>query len=164
MPESDGLGEQEFREIYARHAADILQYAIRCVGRRGIAEELTSEAFLRLYRHKERVDAGMAGAWLSTTVKNLARDYWRRSQVEQRHLEAVKRVEEAVAQPEELESVLAHPALGPEHRICLTLRYVHGMERKQISEHTGLTDNQVKSCLQYGLKLLRQALGRTEQR
>jgi DNA-directed RNA polymerase specialized sigma24 family protein len=43
--------------------------------------------------------------------------------------------------------------------MCLELRYGCGLTRSEIATHTGLTDNQVKSCLQYGLRLLRAALG-----
>jgi DNA-directed RNA polymerase specialized sigma24 family protein len=58
--------------------------------------------------------------------------------------------------------MLEHPSLKPEHRVCLTLHYVHGMENREITSYTGLTANQVKSCLQYGLKLLRKAFGAGE--
>ena len=41
------------------------------------------------------------------------------------------------------------------HRICLTLRYVHGMSREEIATFTGLRETQVKGYLRYGLELLR---------
>jgi DNA-directed RNA polymerase specialized sigma24 family protein len=59
---------------------------------------------------------------------------------------------------EEESFLLHHESLKPEHRVCLELRYRRGMTRTEIAAHTGLTDNQVKSCLQYGLRLLRAAL------
>jgi RNA polymerase sigma-70 factor, ECF subfamily len=148
----------EFRRVYERHVSEILRYAIRCTGRREIAEEITSDAFLKMYQHRHQIDLSRAGAWLTTTVKNMAIDYWRRMEVE-------RRVELTRAQPEEAcfidqpwEQMLQHPSLKSEHRVCLTLRYVHGMDAKEIASHTGLTENQIKNALQYGLKLLRQAL------
>jgi RNA polymerase sigma-70 factor (ECF subfamily) len=48
------------------------------------------------------------------------------------------------------------------HRVCLLLRYVHGMTRAEIAAQTGLTEMQVKGHLQYGLTLLRKAYGVAE--
>jgi RNA polymerase sigma-70 factor (ECF subfamily) len=153
-----GIDEQEFRRIYDRHAREVLRYAIRCAGQRPVAEEWTSEAFLRLYREGSRIDPQRAAAWLMTTVKNLARDYWRKVHVEQKHLSVFEsRPVEAVPKWK-WDDLIEHPSLKPEHRVCLTLKYVHGMDRKQIVDYTGLTQNQVKSCIQYGLRLLRQAM------
>ncbi len=159
MPDSGGLSETEYRQTYERHAAEILRYAIRWTGRRDIAEELTSEAFLKMYQNRGSVTAAQAGAWLTTTVKNLATDRWRRIQLERRH-SAEAPAMHSESHPElRWEDMIRHPSLKAEHRACLTLRFVHGMERKEICSHTGLTDNQVKNCLQYGLKLLREVYG-----
>jgi len=154
-----GVSEAEFRKIYERHAAELLRYAIRCVGRREIAEEITSEAFLRLHQNRQVIDGERAAAWLTATLKNLAADYWRRTEVERRHLNMTGYEETAAEITGGWEDLLRDPALKPEHRVCLTLHYVHGMDRKEISSHTGLADNQVKSCLQYGLRLLRKSHG-----
>ncbi len=43
----------------------------------------------------------------------------------------------------------------------MMLRYVHGMTREEIAGKTGLSETQIKGHLQYGLKLLRQAYGKT---
>jgi len=153
--DGSGLSEEEFNRVYERHAAEILRYSIRCVGRREIAEELASEAFLRLYKHRDRVDSTTAVAWLVSVVKNLSTDYWRRARIER---QCVSATSELQTLPELGTFLLDHPSLKPEHRVCLTLRYSHGMDRGEIAAYTGMTDNQVKSCLQYGLQLLRTAL------
>ncbi|MCB1022293.1 MAG: RNA polymerase sigma factor [Acidobacteria bacterium] len=161
--EVPGLSEAEFRGIYERHAAEILRYAIRCVGRREIAEEIASEAFLKMHLNRDRIFASRAAAWLTAAVKNQATDYWRRQQVERRH--AALAEPDAAAEPEpeqDWRALLGDPALKPEHRVCLALHYVHGMSRGEISARTGLSDNQVKNALQYGLKLLRRSLGPKE--
>jgi DNA-directed RNA polymerase specialized sigma24 family protein len=58
-----------------------------------------------------------------------------------------------------LNSILDLPQLKPIHRTCLILRYVYDMERAEIAVRVGLTENQIKSCLQYSLELLRKYLG-----
>ncbi len=153
-----GLSQAEFREIYERHATEILRFAIRYTGRREIAEEFASEAFLKMYENRERIEPQRAAGWLTAAVKNLAIDYWRRAETERKYQSvAPEKVELPVDR--KWDELLAVPSLKPEHRACLTLHYVHGMERKEITSHTGLTENQVKSSLQYGLKLLRKAFG-----
>lgn len=154
-------GESEaFRALYERHGGEILRYAIRCVGRREVAEELASEAFLKLYESLERVDADRAGAWLTAVVKNLAVDYWRRQDLERRHhKDAALPVPAGQPLAPRWEQWLQHASLKAEHRVCLLLHYVHGMSNREIMDATGLSQNQVKNAIQYGLKLLRQALG-----
>jgi RNA polymerase sigma-70 factor (ECF subfamily) len=150
---------EEFEAIYRQHVDAMFRYALRCVSRRDLAEEIASDAFLALYRNREKPEPGRVAAWLYTTVRNLATDHWRRNSVEQRYL---NQVPEPVAQPQMVfsESVLADPSLKPEHRACLILRYVHGRERAEIAGITGMSENQVKSCLQYGLVILRKLIGK----
>lgn len=158
-----------FEAIYERHAAEMLRYALRCTGRREVAEELASEAFLRLYQNLDSIDAARAGAWLSTAVKNLATDYWRRQALERRQDTAsigwaFSRGGGEASAPEAMEcrSLLDHGSLKPEHRVCLMLHYVHGLANREITSYTGFTENQVKSAIQYGLKLLRKAVRESE--
>lgn len=152
---------EEFETLYRENLDRVFGYAIRCVGSRGLAEELTSDAFLALFRVREKIDAGRAAPWLLTVVKNLSVDHWRRQAVEQRHLQQIKEPATLPGSGEaelSVEQMLADPALKPEHRTCLLMRYVHGMERPDIAKATGMTENQVKSCLQYGLVILRKSM------
>lgn len=153
--------EQSFDAVYEHHASDVLRYAIRCTGRREIAEEIASEAFLRLHREWDRIDGVTRVAWLMSVVKHLGTDYWRHLRVERQHGERCAAAAKVLSSCPEVESfLLDHESLKQEHRVCLELRYRRGMSRGEIAAHTGLTDNQVKSCLQYGLRLLRALEGR----
>ena len=125
-------------------------------GRKETAEDLTSEAFLALYRNLDSIDRSRLPGWLLTVVRNRARDIWRHQEVEQRYAEQF--VSPVVLETPELERWLFENAdLKPIHRTCITLRYVHGMARAEIAETMGLTETQVKGHLQYGLSLLRKA-------
>jgi RNA polymerase sigma-70 factor (ECF subfamily) len=148
----------EFEELYRAHVQAVFRFALRCVAKRDLAEDLTSEAFLALYRNLERIDASLLPAWLFTVVRNRARDHWRRQAVEQRYLATLD--EEPVAREEApaLERwILESPDLKPVHRTCLMLRYVHEMTRAEIASTTGLSETQVKGYLQYALELLRKS-------
>ena len=151
----------EFDEIYARHAAAVFRYALKCVGRRDVAEDITSEAFLALHRNMPAIDTGQLPRWLFAVVKNRAVDYWRRDQVERRYVDGLAPATAGPWEPS-LELWLRDAkALKPVHRACLILRYAHGMDRAEIAQRLGLTANQVKGHLQYALSILRRELERT---
>lgn len=152
---------KEFEELYHQHAGAVFRFALRCVSRRDLAEDLTSEAFLALYRNLDQIDTSLLPSWLFTVVRNRARDHWRRQAVEQRYAE--QPVDPPVAEPPALERWLLESGdLKPVHRACLMLRYVHGMTRAEIAAKTGLSETQVKGHLQYGLELLRKAYAKAE--
>ena len=146
----------EFENVYREHAAAILGYARRSVGRNDVAEDIASEAFLALLRNIAKIDAAELPAWLYTVVRNRAIDYWRRHKLE---CEFAAGCETEARPPEPFDwSVLEASGLNAAHRLCLTLRYVHGMSREEIAGTTGLRETQVKGYLRYGLDLLRKSL------
>ena len=147
----------EFEEIYATHAAAVFRYALNCVGRRDVAEDITSEVFIALFRNLSNLDARRLPGWLYAVARNRAMDHWRHAKVEQKYLESLTPV--ATAQHSSLELWLRETkTLKPTHRACLVLRYAHGMSRAEIARRLGLTDNQVKGHLQYALAILRREL------
>jgi RNA polymerase sigma-70 factor (ECF subfamily) len=145
----------DFDGLYRTHRDAVFRFAVRCVGNRELAEEVTSEAFLALYQHLDRIDAAQLPSWLFTVVRNRATDHWRRKAYEQQYLRDYRPADQ-VEQEESVEAWLAaNPALKAVHRVCLILRYVYGYSRAEIAGETGLTETQVKGHLQYALTLLR---------
>jgi RNA polymerase sigma-70 factor, ECF subfamily len=145
-----------FDDVYRRHLPAVLRAASRAVGRRDVAEEITADAFLELYRRFDRIDVDLLPGWVLTVMRNRAVDYWRRQNVERRYLAgAVEPVVEAHDPRPVPNGLFSHPALKPIHRICLLLRYQHGLSREEIGRRLGLSATQVRGHLQYGLKLLR---------
>lgn len=150
----------DFDDLYAKYSADVFRYALRCVGRRDVAEDLTSDVFLMLYRHLAGIDPSRLPGWLFVVAKHRATDYWRRADVEQRFLDALPPSETAWEPSIEF-WLTSIKALKPVHRACLILRYVHGMTRAEIASRLGLTETQVKGHLQYTLTILRRELEET---
>lgn len=145
-----------FEELYRKHVQSVFRFALHCVSRRDVAEDLTSEAFLALHRNLEQIDEAQLPGWLITVVRNRARDHWRRQMVEQRYLESLP-VSPSESPPADV-WVLDAAKLKPIHRMCLILRYVHGMTRTEVAGKMGLSEAQVKGHLQYAMQLLRKAL------
>ena len=149
---------EAFDDVYRRHLPVVLRAAARVVGRRDVAEEITADAFLELYRQFDRIDLNRLPGWLLTVVRNRGIDYWRRQQTERL---LVQDAPAPVAGGDPAPSpgnLFAHPALKPIHRVCLVLRYQHGLSREEIGRRLGLTDTQVRGHLQYALTLLRKNL------
>lgn len=146
----------EFESAYRRHAAAVLGYARRCVGRQDVAEELASDAFVELLRNVDRITADQLPAWLYTVIRHRSIDYWRRQKLERAVLKE-QDCEPAAEDSPPVWEILGHENLNAAHRICLTLRYVYGMAREEIAEFTGFRDAQVKGYLRYGLEILRRS-------
>jgi RNA polymerase sigma-70 factor (ECF subfamily) len=145
-----------FEDLYRQHVQAVYRYALKCVSRKDLAEDLTSEAFLVLFRNIGHVDVSRLPAWLLTVVRNRARDHWRRQLVEERYAGTLE-AEPATDEPALERWLLESPELKPAHRTCLMLRYVYGMTRAEIADKTGFSEMQVKGYLQYGLEVLRRS-------
>lgn len=151
---------RSFEDIYQEHVPAVLRFAISLVGQRDTAEDLTSEAFLALYRNFDGIDQTQLPGWLLAVVRNRARDLWRHRVVAERHAQELARTSVPVSgdAPWLEQWILESPDLKPIHRACVILRYVRGMTRREIAGATGLSETQVKGHLQYALTLLRKQL------
>ena len=69
---------------YHGYATAVFRFACKCVGWCDVAEDITSEVFLSLYRNRASVDVDRLPGWLFAVAKNRAIDYWRRAEVEER--------------------------------------------------------------------------------
>jgi RNA polymerase sigma-70 factor, ECF subfamily len=146
----------DFDSLYAAHAGAVFRCALRWVSRRDIAEEIVSDSFLALFQNLDRIDTSQLPGWLLTVARNRAADYWRRRAVEERYVSSLPSPPPA-ASPDS-DWLFQTDLLKPSHRVCLILRYVHGMSRTEIAERTGLSPEQVKNRLQYALRVLRDQL------
>jgi len=65
----------EFDEAFTLHHRTVFRAARSVVGDAGLAEDVTQETFLRLYKHQDSiVDAEMLRPWLIRVAINLARN------------------------------------------------------------------------------------------
>src|SRR6186713_2853793 len=117
-----------FEEVYRQHLNAVFRYAQRVVRRRDVAEEITSDAFIALWKAFDTIDTSQLPGWLFTVVRNRATDFWRRSAVEQKYLAAVETPTVTPGPPRHafVDWLNAAPSLKPLHRAVLILRYVHG--------------------------------------
>src|SRR5437588_12986634 len=77
-----------FEVIYERHSGVVFSLAYRMCGQRAVAEDVTQEAFLALWRSGTRYDRtrGSVRSWILTIVHNRAIDALRRGAAPARRL------------------------------------------------------------------------------
>ena len=89
--DGDGMKEYDFDRIYQELFPTVFRVAFRISGDRGLAEDLTHEAFLRLIKRETPLpDDDQTKYWLLRVVRNLSLNHEKRRQRERR---AVGRLE-----------------------------------------------------------------------
>jgi RNA polymerase sigma-70 factor (ECF subfamily) len=156
-----------FSEIYDRHQPAIYRYIAFRVGTPAIAEDLTSEVFVRVvdsidrFRYRGRPLL----AWLYTIARNLVADHRRRSG--RRPLVPLDEGRPALAEgPEEraarrfaqLRVVKAIRHLTEDQRQVILLKFVEGMSNAEAASVLGKSVGSVKSLQHRALAALRRAM------
>jgi RNA polymerase sigma-70 factor (ECF subfamily) len=160
-----------FELLYDRHGGAAFSLAYRMVGSRGMAEDITQEAFLSIWRSRMRYDAarGSVRTWVLGIVHNRTIDALRRGAaherrreqfegVEERH-EAPERTDVEAARREEARSVrTALDSLPADQRRTIELAYFGGFSHSQIAELLGEPIGTIKGRMRLGLEKLRHQL------
>jgi RNA polymerase sigma-70 factor (sigma-E family) len=157
----DAAIEELFFALYPRLARS----AFALTGDWDVAEQLTQDAFLRLWRRWARLrDQQAAPAYLYRTVVNLARQATRRRMAEQRALarDGTGRTAESASGDADVAAdlVLRHAveALPYRKRACVALRYLVGLTEAETADALGVSIGTVKSQTHKALRQLRSAL------
>jgi RNA polymerase sigma-70 factor (ECF subfamily) len=149
-----------FGRLYDRFAPMVHGLLLARVSRTEV-DDLVQDVFLQAMRRIDTLRNPEAfGPWLASIARNRARDHYRRA-------DPVTELPEDLAgaiHPEgEALHILATIRRLPEsYRETLVLRLVEGMTGPEIAERTGLTPGSVRVNLHRGMRLLREALGRSE--
>jgi RNA polymerase sigma-70 factor (ECF subfamily) len=160
-----------FEVLYERHAGAAFSLAYRMVGRRNVAEDVSQEAFLNLWRSGARYDRtrGSVRTWILGIVHNRAIDALRRSTVHEgrrtsdegleERLEAPQRTDLEAARREEATIVRdAMDSLPSEQCQVIELAYFGGFSQSEIADLLDTPIGTVKGRMRLGLQKLRSAL------
>lgn len=154
-----GAGSGDFARFFASEQAGAQRLAAR-LGPAAAAEDVTAEAFTRLYRHWDAVDDPLR--YLRRSVRSLVVDELRRSDVARRHLHRVadpevagdRPLEDAVADSERLTAALRR--LAPRQREAVVLRYALDLSEADVARSMGVSAGTVKSSASRALTSLRE--------
>lgn len=142
--------------LYRLHFARVYRYISGRVRHRHIAEELTSDVFVRVIRavSSVRIEQGKFAAWLTTISRNIVLDYFksRHSQMEvpvgavpDRGAYVVSAEHQALSLQVSDETMECLGKLAPDQRNCLTLRF---FEEKSITETAAAMDRSLVAIRQ----------------
>jgi RNA polymerase sigma-70 factor (ECF subfamily) len=160
-----------FEVIYERHCAAAFSLAYRMAGSRGVAEDVTQEAFLSIWRSSARYEEarGSVRTWLLGIVHHRAIDALRRSLVHERRRASDEGVEERVeggvrteaeaARREEATTVRAAlESLPSEQCQVIELAYFGGFTHAEIAAMLETPVGTIKGRMRLGLEKLRNSL------
>lgn len=165
-----------FQAIYDRYADLVFSVALRVVGDAHVAEDVTQDVFLRVWRRPEHFDVrrGRFVTWLLSVTRNRSIDERRGYSRRLRHEALPAAAEEELALPSAdpnddpaLASVLADEraavrrameVLPPEQRLAIQLAYFGGLTQQEIANKLGQPLGTVKTRIRLGMQKMRGAL------
>src|SRR5277367_6337039 len=154
------LGDREaFETLFHEYQREVFGWCMRIVRDRGIAEDLTVEAFWKMHRAHARFDPTRSfGAWARRIATNLALDHLRRTR---REVPLVVDVADAPRanpgiQRETREQIAAaFRDLAPKLRVVATLSLVEDVPHREIADALGISEVAVRVRLFRATKSLR---------
>jgi RNA polymerase sigma-70 factor, ECF subfamily len=166
--------EQALALLYTRYADVVYGLALRIVRQVEVAEEVTQETFLRVWRGAHTFQGNPSGfrSWLFRIARNLALDQLRRQAARPRTVTITPEPTDDRAPLDTLADETCDVAaqatacclrdqvrhalmtLPPEQRHVLELAYFGGLTHREIAEQTGEPLGTVKTRLRLGLRKL----------
>lgn len=135
---AESVSPMGFGALYERHARDVYRFALALTGNVAQAEDLTAEAFLRVWQAGERVELNSVKAYLFAIVRNL---YLKELAKRSRMTDVVDRPQCASTAGAELEEVLRMLQELPEDsRAALMLRAEQDMSYAEIGAVLGMSE------------------------
>ena len=158
---------QAFTVLYDRHSRVAYSLAYRMMGEHQAAEDLTQEAFLKVWRlaGSYRAGRGSVRTWILSIVHNRGVDLLR-AQARRRRMQEKVEAQAATSQPSEAFSEswrhsqrelvrMAMNTLPPEQLKTLELAYFSGYTHMEIADILDVPLSTVKSRRRLGLKKIR---------
>lgn len=163
------------RVLYDRYAGAVFSLALKMVADRELAEEVTQEAFLRVWRHAGSYDParGRVPTWVLGLTHHLAIDQIRRRQVQAQPMPVGEDGESLAAHIPDPTVDIERDVWGAERRQVLSQAlvqlpapqrevieqaYYRGLTQVEIAQLVGIPLGTVKTRLRLGLRKLRTVL------
>lgn len=152
-----------FAEEIQPHESSLRSYLRRVFPLLPDIDDLVQESYARLIRAREAGRVSYAKAFLFTTARNAALDFFRRRQVVRIEgvadlgglsvMEDRPGVADAVARQQELALLAEAVQTLPERcRQVMTLRLLYALSHKEIAAELGISDQTVKAQLAKGMR------------
>lgn len=153
----------DLKEIYITYSDKIFRYLYWHVGDTYLAEDLTSEVFLRVFKNLGRFKDGYVQAWIYRIAKNLLIDHYRGKKTSS--LEFVGEIAvddnllENLAKDENAKKLQKAIGKLPENlREVVILRFFEEMSAAQVAEIMDINEGNVRVLQFRALKKLKEEL------
>jgi RNA polymerase sigma-70 factor (ECF subfamily) len=151
-----------FEVLFREHQRHVYRWIVRIVRDTAAAEDLTVEAFWRMYRARARFNPeGNCGAWLRRIATNVALDHLRHAKRQvplPEDLPADPAPDSAVQRETRLAIRSALAGLSPRLRVVVQLGLVEDEPYDEIALALGISPNAVKVRMFRAVRLLRKKL------
>ncbi len=160
-----------FEVLYDRHSGPAFSLAYRMVGNRVVAEDVSQEAFVSIWRSRLRYQSerGSVRTWVLGIVHHRAIDALRRNTVHDKRRASAEGIEERFEAPEQTdlevvrrdEARVVRAALEdlPDEQVrVIELAYFGGFSHSQIADQLDMPIGTVKGRMRLGLDKLRRSL------
>ncbi|WP_213878545.1 sigma-70 family RNA polymerase sigma factor [Pseudomonas sp. dw_358] len=157
-----------FERLYHNVAPRLHGVALRCVGRRELAEEVVQESFVRIWHHAARFDSELSApmTWMINITRHLAIDLLRKRQeapMDDDQLQSVP--DDSPSAFEQLNTARDTTALnrcletleGQQRQAILTA-YFHGLSNADLALNMAAPLGSIKSWIRRGMERLRRCL------
>jgi RNA polymerase sigma-70 factor (ECF subfamily) len=165
----DGDGDA-FGQLYDRYVDTVFRFVYYRVNDRALAEDFTSETFLRALRRIGTISyqGRDIGAWFITIARNIVLDHLKsaRHRLELTTADTVEGKEHAqstesavldLLQSERLMAAVRQ--LGDEQRECVMLRFVQGLSVSETAQVMGKNDGAIKALQHRAVRKLADLVG-----
>ena len=158
--------------LYRKHYDAVFRYCVHRVLDRHLAEDLTSETFLKAVQHFHRFKGANEGQfrnWLYRIATNAANAHLRKTARRQELLRHAARPEscedpDAAQQTERITTIKsALFALKPRHQTVITLRYLEDLKLTEIADVLGCSPGTARSQLARAMAQLRKKVAASRQ-
>ena len=157
--------QRSLSDLYDRYANPIFGAGVRCLGDRGLAEDLVQDVFTAVWRGAAGFDPSRASfaTWVYRITRNRATDLIRRRRARVRTIGGEARPEAGEEDPtgelsRSFDVASALSRLSPVHREVLILAYFQGLSQSEISRRTDTPLGTVKSRTTAALRALRETM------
>ena len=161
------IGSGSIGTIYEKSRLEIFRYLYYRVGDKQVAEDLTSEVFVRMIRSIQEYRSKNASieAWLYQIARNLAIDHFRKMRVrdhvslEDNLMDDKESVDETIENNLTSDTLVkALALLNDDQREVIVLRFVNSLPIAQVAQLMHKSEDAIKGLQRRGLTALRETL------
>lgn len=160
---------EAFGALYDRYVDVVYRYVLFRVGDRTLAEDVTSETFLRALRSIRSISyqGRDVGAWFVTIARNIVFDHVKSSryrlEITTAELADNREVtdgpeDEVLTDAANAELLRCVAQLGDDQRECITLRFIQGLSVAETAARMGRNEGAIKALQHRAVRRLAQLL------